>query len=510
MLAALPFWSAAMPAAAVTSTWSTPLKISGATRHAWFPDIAADDAGTVHVVWAAEYPTPPRLDIDALWYTRGNGQSWSTPSDLAVIYLGDALRNSIAVDSARRLHMMYRGFGQLEPQKTFDPPKMIGPEDVWYTGTLGTEAASVKAWLPSTQLTRGSLGYFSDLEIDSHGVLHAIWTEADQFGWGLYYSHSSDGGATWSNRVAIDDRDYVWWYRTRLTIDAQDRLHVTWEVTDRDNLGHTRAAFYARSIDGGLSWTPVRMGGEVPRDGAAGATAGPQQPTVGIDGSGRAVFVYREEGTNQIFYRTSIDGEHWSNARLIPGLRSGAYRPYDVYDTVTDSAGHVHLAFIALPEGSDVVSLLHAEWDGQAWSTPDVIAAGPPFPEYPKLALSGGNKLHVVWFGGDRDSIDRLAVGVWYSSTTIASAAKTTNAAQPVPIPSDLSAATPLTPAPSVPSGLAGRLVPPPVDKPVSAPAAANEWTPPSSLPIFGAVGAVLALLGGVVIWAARDGSKSR
>jgi hypothetical protein len=490
-------------------TWSSPVNLSGNTRHAWFPDIAADDAGNVHVVWAAEYPTPPRQEIDALWYTRGDGTTWTTPTDLAVIYIGDALRSALTVDSARRVHLLYRGFGQLEPQKTFDPPLMLGPEDLWYTSTLASDGGSVKEWLPSHKITRGTLGYYADLEIDSRGVLHAIWTEADSLGWGLYYANSTDGGTTWSEREALDDRNYVWWYRTHLNIDAQDRLHVTWEVTDRDNLGHTRAAFYAHSNDSGRTWAKVQMGGEVPRADAANSVAGPQQPTVGVDGTGQIVFVYREDDTNRIFYRTSTSGDRWSAAQLIPGVRRGAYRPYDVYDMVTDGAGHIHFAYVGTPDGSDAVSLMHSEWDGHGWSSPQVITSGAPYPEYPKLAISGGNRLHLVWFGGDRASIDRLAVGIWYSTAAI-SAPHSVNTAAAVPVAVGRSDTRRDTASrPNLPSLTRNRQLAPSSPGAAEAIVAGGELSPPSSLPLWLALAPVVFLLAAVVFAAIRS-SKTR
>jgi hypothetical protein len=106
----------------------------------------------------------------------------------------------------------------------------------------------------------------------------------------------------------------------------------------------------------------------------------------------------------------------------------------------TDSAGRVHLIVVGYPTGSDWMSLLHSVWDGRGWSAPSVITAAPPipdyaplvaraaegpaarpllsppYPEYPRLAISRGNRLHLVWFGGDRLGIDREPLGVWYSS----------------------------------------------------------------------------------------------
>jgi hypothetical protein len=419
---------------ATSGGWSTPLKVSADTVGGWFPDVAADDDGTVHIVWGAEYPQRPRLEINALWHTQGSGQLWSQPNDVAVIYVGAALRNSLAVDSVGRLHLLYKGFGSLQPQDSFDPPRSLGPEDIWYTATNNQTGDVIGDWQDAHRLTHNAQGYFSDLKIDSHGVLHAIWTESDKLGYGLFYSQSQDGGETWSERRALDGENDVWWYRAALQIDDMDRLHVVWEVSDRQHLGRTRAAFYADSTDGGHNWTTVQMGGEVPRVDAANNVAGPQQPAVGVDGNGLILFVYREEATDRILFRTSVDGSHWSGAELLPGVRQGVYRPYDVYDMVTDSAGHVHLAFVGYPEASNVLSLLHSEWDGRTWSAPETVTAGAPFPEYPRLALSSGNRLHLVWFGGDRESVDRAPVGIWYS-TAVASAPTVRSRSAPVPVP---------------------------------------------------------------------------
>jgi hypothetical protein len=116
----------------------------------------------------------------------------------------------------------------------------------------------------------------------------------------------------------------------------------------------------------------------------------------------------------------STDGAQWSQPRRIPGIKSGVQRPYDVYDMVTDSAGHVHLVVVGYALESDAMALLHSEWNGHTWSPPDVIASGAPYPEYPRLAVGEGNRLHVVWFGGDKLTIDRSPVGIWYSTAPTA------------------------------------------------------------------------------------------
>ena len=96
------------------------MKISGDTSGPWFPDVAADDYGNVHVVWNGPFADNPPADslvktalapagarpgaalvrpgreVGALYYTRWDGRAWTEPADVALIWVGHALRSSIA------------------------------------------------------------------------------------------------------------------------------------------------------------------------------------------------------------------------------------------------------------------------------------------------------------------------------------------------------------------------------------------------------------------------------
>ncbi|HEX9015137.1 MAG TPA: hypothetical protein VF960_03935, partial [Chloroflexota bacterium] len=85
-----------------TGVWSTPIQLSGAaaSNWAWWPAVAADDAGNVYVVWHAHFGSGS-LDATGLYFTRWDGRGWSEPNDIALIGLADgrddALRSSLRV-----------------------------------------------------------------------------------------------------------------------------------------------------------------------------------------------------------------------------------------------------------------------------------------------------------------------------------------------------------------------------------------------------------------------------
>lgn len=463
------------PTAAQVQPWTDPVKVSIGEpgMKDWFPDVATDAWGNVNIIWNQAHIREDE-DFGKLQYRRLDNQGWSTPSDLAIIWNGNALRSSLTVDVTGRLYVIYKGFGDLDQSL-----KGVGPEDLWFTSAPGDQAEYLSAWTKPVRLTRGTPGYFSQIALDSRGGIHAIWTEADAAGkYGLYYSRSVDGGMTWSNRTPLEASRLVWWYRAQLVVDAQDRLHVTWEVANPElgseslGFGTTAGARYALSTDRGDTWAVTPFSGTATsvRSSSADATPpGPQQPAVGVDGNGVVLFVSREPGTDRVVYRQSFDGLQWSEPRPLPGVRAGAARPFDIYSMATDSAGQVHLVLVGYPGSSDALSLLYTVWDGQAWGRPETIVSGAPYPEYPRLMISNGNVLNLVWFGGDKKT-DRIPVGVWYSRA-VANVAPVSRWAVPPP-PFVAAAPTPTVAADRAPIPAVAAILAPP--EPLQIPATAR------------------------------------
>ncbi|HEY3111120.1 MAG TPA: hypothetical protein VGL23_20340, partial [Chloroflexota bacterium] len=168
--------------AAERVVWSEPTVVSPGPD-GWFPDVAADDRGRVHVVWQGSFPDVAAAialsagtgstklstkDVSALYYAHWDGRSWSRPRDIALIAPeGHALRSSLAVDGADRLHLIYKGLGRLVPDA-------LGQEDLWHTIVSGDAAEDLPGRQSPVRLTRAPQGYYSDLAVDSHGVIHAI------------------------------------------------------------------------------------------------------------------------------------------------------------------------------------------------------------------------------------------------------------------------------------------------------------------------------------------------
>lgn len=104
------------------------------------------------------------------------------------------------------------------------PRTLAQPSSVWSTPTrVGS----------STGPSGGTI--YQGLAVDSAATLHAVWVEY-QSGFDIFYSRSSDGGATWeAGRDVLAAALPV--YSPNLAIGPDDSLHLAW--VDRREGGET-------------------------------------------------------------------------------------------------------------------------------------------------------------------------------------------------------------------------------------------------------------------------------
>ena len=68
-----------------------------------------------------------------------------------------------------------------------------------------------------------------EIAVDSVGRLRAAWFTGKEDGPGVYYAVSEDGGATFSDPVALATDDYFPHANVRMDLDATDNVWVTWD-----------------------------------------------------------------------------------------------------------------------------------------------------------------------------------------------------------------------------------------------------------------------------------------
>ncbi len=407
------------------SRWSRPVPLSSPELSAWFPDVAADSTGQIHIVWSA---SPG--DYDTVMYTTSqDGQAWSEPIDIAAtlqVAGSEATRPTTFIDQQGVFHLTHRY------------------TSVYYSQAQAEQAHSAAAWR-SPQLISGvsaGIAYFSRIAMDGQGTLHLVFTENDPspacpICYHVFYRRSDDNGLSWSNPMDISDMP-TGSAKPQILIDHQDNVHAVWESGPGGSygrLGDPIRVMYAVSRDRGLTWAaPLEF---VTPSGRARNVA------IGLDGKGTLLVVWLGVPEDLVYYQFSRDqGRSWSSRQAIPDVWGGTtiFGTYlDSYAMATDSAGSVHLVLVGrTAQDQKSLSVLHLTWDGTAWSGPEAITTllG-DVPEWPRIAVGNGNQLHAVWFVRDAAHVwdpDNGRYQIWYARGT-SSAPPVTPIARPTSTP---------------------------------------------------------------------------
>jgi hypothetical protein len=394
--------------------WERPVRVASPEgTNSWFPDLAVDSKGRVHIVWSesGDFGLSPG-QIESSYYSMWDGQQWSLYNDILPTQL-DIYRTAIAVDDFDKLHILF----------VCDPPYGL-----CYKRSQADDALSAAGWTDQRLVNEKGFSYMSDISIYGD-TLHILYDDLGMEGAeckmcaDIYYRHSEDLGLSWSNPVSLLPTN-TGSSRAQLEVDASGNVYVSWdEGWDRiTGKGTPQSGIFMFSRDAGKTWSPPLHITDPASNNA--------QLAVGADGKGGIILVWRTTSlsSSEIYFIWTEDwGQTWSSPQILPILQARRWSsPFDIYELATDSLGHIHLLAVGHISGSQVSSeasgppgLYHLEWDGNHWSEPETVYEGSWYPEYPHLVITRGNQFHATWFvREDPDTGDNSIVPqqVWYTS----------------------------------------------------------------------------------------------
>jgi hypothetical protein len=419
--------------------WDTPILIpSPEETSSWFPNLAVDSKGRVHVVWnetnhqLMNYAQPgddinPQ-ELEKVFYSVWDGQKWLPYNDI-IPSQRDIIRQDITIDSQDTIHLVY------------------GWLNVYYKQAAAGEARSAANWSEPKLINSRQSTYMTDIDAYKD-VLHIVYDDrgaeegecsncAD-----IFYRRSTDHGLTWTSPEILFPTTSGSG-RAQLEIDKAGNLYVAWdEGWDRLQGGVApQYSIYIHSRDEGQTWSSPTI--------VSYPSTGNSQLTVGADGQGGVMLVWRNDTLGTYYYMWSTDyGESWSPPKNISGFFIEAYNSFSMYDMETDSAGHIHLLIPGKPAIDQATThLYHLEWDGQSWSTPFPIYKESWYAQYPRLVIDRGNQLHATWYIREDLFEDNTPHQVWYAHGQSLAPTETVVEVQPTATPLPTATALP-TPTP--------------------------------------------------------------
>jgi hypothetical protein len=364
--------------------WSSPIQITAPEDAAGAPALVADMAGNVHMMWSrALTPNPPPGEGDTLFYARWDVEhGWSQTVDVLAVPNTGAEVPDLAVTPDGTLHAVW-GTGGTNSR-------------MMYAHAPACCADNPRNWSQPIALG-GPVLLTTSLVADDQGRLHAAFPSYQTRN--IVYRRSDDGGLNWSEEVEVpggaDAVDELASY-PRLAVDGRGRVHLVWSVGPWPG----RRVMYARSEDGGDNWElPQEIDTYLREDYAE--DYGPIFIDVEAVGEDQVHLIWDGAPTVERNHVWSSDGgKTWSErVILIPELTKVGRQGWN--DMVADELGTVHVA---------AIGPYYANWSDGSWSNSTLIP-GARSAELMRIALTHGNRLHVVWM--DYEKADRKAL--WYA-----------------------------------------------------------------------------------------------
>jgi hypothetical protein len=229
------FWITPAQAQIQGGGWSEPYRLSSEAGTASEAYLVADQYGYVHCFWTETLFANQNTVIK---YARFDGTTWTRPNDIYVT--GLEIRNvSPFVDRQGILHIAWS-------------EGLLG--HAYYTYAPADNALSAQNWAKPIKINVPARPLF--LRVDSKGVFHILYINPTEES-GVYYIRSEDKGETWSEPVWLDPDIPPGHIPDSLNfeLDENDGLHAVWYYGANELGARPDWVRYSHSLDGGHTWS---------------------------------------------------------------------------------------------------------------------------------------------------------------------------------------------------------------------------------------------------------------
>jgi Secretion system C-terminal sorting domain len=155
-----------------------------------------------------------------------------------------AVANNMVVDADGRTLIFYQ-------------EKSGAQQKLYVTGStddgLSWTQPSPTEFGPSTKTNANSS---VSVDMDTTGMIHALWSSRTSRA--VYYAHAPASTLIWSDtlRIGTTSKNKIGF--AQISTDRKGRLHAYWNESGPGS-PQSAEVFYARSLDGGMSWSPQIM-----------------------------------------------------------------------------------------------------------------------------------------------------------------------------------------------------------------------------------------------------------
>ena len=314
-------------------------------------------------------PSPGGGDSNSIEFTIQDNHSFDSPENLSN-NSGESDFPAIAIDSSGNFNVAWCD----------DTP---GNYDIYFSRSTDDGAS----WSKSVNISNNSEdSYCPVVDVNSAGNINVVWCDNTPGNYDIYFSRSTDDGASWSQAENLSKNSGFSVYPD-IAVDSTGNINVVW----CDDTPGNSETYFIRSTDDGASWSQVINISKNP-----GTTFDPVSPAIAVDSSGNINVSWCDDtpGNYEIFFRRSINGGvSWSQVVNI----SKNWRNSGSPDIVVDSSGNIYVVWgnrIAL---SCDIYFSRSTDDGDSWSESVNISDSSECSSLSRIAVDVAKNINVVW-----------------------------------------------------------------------------------------------------------------
>ncbi|MFC2155425.1 IPT/TIG domain-containing protein [Acidobacteriota bacterium] len=197
------------------STWGSNVNITDYSKDRGVTDIAMGSTGDIYVLCDYFTPSPlPVISEDEIYFRRStnNGATWGAAVNVSNT-AAHSRNGRMAVDSIGDINLVWNDDTPGNAEILFSRSTNSGTTWSWPLNISGNSGVS---WTP-------------DIAMDSAGNIHVVWVDSSSGVYEIYFSRSTDNGATWSTAVNISNSANSAKSRNpRIAVDSAGDIHVVW------------------------------------------------------------------------------------------------------------------------------------------------------------------------------------------------------------------------------------------------------------------------------------------
>jgi hypothetical protein len=328
------------------AVWDPITSIASSDKNITSLAFVADQQNQGHLFWSEAETSDVQGPGKTIHYSRWNAGQWSDPTQILTSPNGMADQVAAAVNNSNQIFLTWRG-GQ--------------DGQIYFSQADTSQAVVADAWSEPLELpSLKPVGSSPTIFVDQSGkilVTYAIPLNEQR---GIYLTSSTDGGFTWSTPITIFDAVQANWDmvdQPRLAQTDANTLHAIWTRASIPGGSGTLSLQYARSTDGGITWSAPQA--VVENSVSWSEIVGTGMQTI------QRVWQGNNGGNTTLYHEQSLDnGDSWTRTVPVSVFGNVIVSP----SLSTDQAGRLHL-FLIVESGSAQQVMQHWLFDGEKWST---------------------------------------------------------------------------------------------------------------------------------------------